>query len=200
VVSLSMSPVDDTFISASLDRTVRIWDLKSTACQGLVHRSGRMAASYDPTGIIFVVLSATNTISLYDKRNFDVGPFKTWQLDYPAFEWKTVEFSYNGNQLLLLTTNGLVFIVDAISGELLHELRPHTDPNDHILTVNFTPNSQYVFGGSATKLYAWNSTGGKEFNTWEVSKSVTALKWNPKYFMMATGDTNLSMWLPHLQE
>jgi len=140
-----MNPVDDTFISASLDRTVRIWDLKSTGCQGLVRRSGRMAAAYDPSGLLFAVLSATNTISLYDKRNFDLGPFKTWQLDYPPFEWKTVEFNYNGNQILLLTTSGLVFLVDSFSGELIHELRPHGDPNDHILTVNFTPNAQYIF-------------------------------------------------------
>lgn len=33
VTALSMSPVDDTFISGSLDRTIRIWDLRSPNCQ-----------------------------------------------------------------------------------------------------------------------------------------------------------------------
>lgn len=28
-----MSPVDDTFISGSLDRTIRLWDLRSSNCQ-----------------------------------------------------------------------------------------------------------------------------------------------------------------------
>uniref|UniRef100_A0A8B9WJV6 Uncharacterized protein n=1 Tax=Bos mutus grunniens TaxID=30521 RepID=A0A8B9WJV6_BOSMU len=37
VVALSMSPVDDTFISGSLDKTIRLWDLCSPNCQeGLI--------------------------------------------------------------------------------------------------------------------------------------------------------------------
>lgn len=66
VISLSMSPVDDLFLSTSLDSTLRIWDLKSTTCavssrrpfflqmsnlvfsQGLMHLNGRPVANFDP--------------------------------------------------------------------------------------------------------------------------------------------------------
>lgn len=33
VVSLAMSPVDDMFLSGSLDGTVRLWDLRVNPCQ-----------------------------------------------------------------------------------------------------------------------------------------------------------------------
>lgn len=33
VVTLCMSPIDDTFLSGSLDKTIRLWDLRSPNCQ-----------------------------------------------------------------------------------------------------------------------------------------------------------------------
>ena len=33
VVALQMSPVNDTFLTGSMDKTVRLWDLKSPNCQ-----------------------------------------------------------------------------------------------------------------------------------------------------------------------
>ena len=60
-----MSPVDDIFLSGSLDNTIRLWDLKSTNCavsvhffclinnmflisQGLMYLPGRPVANFDP--------------------------------------------------------------------------------------------------------------------------------------------------------
>jgi len=138
-------------------------------------------------------------MTTYFINDLEQGPFKSWQMDYPPFEWKTIEFSQDGNLLLLLTTNGLIFIVDAFSGNLIQEIKPQTHPSDHIINLSFTPNAQFVFGGSDTgSVYVWYASGGKELGVWDVhdGKPVTGLKWNPKLMMMATGDTNLSLWLP----
>lgn len=33
VVTLAMNPADDTFLSGSLDKSIRLWDLRSNHCQ-----------------------------------------------------------------------------------------------------------------------------------------------------------------------
>jgi WD40 repeat protein len=66
-----MSPVDDTFLSASLDSTVRLWDLRTNACQGLIRRTGRASVAYDAQGLIFAVATSNNAVKLYDLRSFE---------------------------------------------------------------------------------------------------------------------------------
>uniref|UniRef100_A0A667WZG9 WD repeat domain 82 n=1 Tax=Myripristis murdjan TaxID=586833 RepID=A0A667WZG9_9TELE len=66
VTSLSMSPVDDTFISGSLDKTIRLWDLRSPNCQGLMHLQGKPVCSFDPEGLIFAAGINSEMVKLYD--------------------------------------------------------------------------------------------------------------------------------------
>ena len=47
VVSLSVSPVDDTMISGSLDKTVRLWDLRSPDCVGLMQCQVSFRLNFD---------------------------------------------------------------------------------------------------------------------------------------------------------
>lgn len=72
VITLSMSPIDDTFISGSLDKSLRLWDLRSPNCQGLMHVGGRPVAAFDPEGLIFAAGINSELIKLYDLRS-DVG-------------------------------------------------------------------------------------------------------------------------------
>ncbi|KAK9752617.1 WD domain, G-beta repeat [Popillia japonica] len=71
VVSLCLSPVEDTFLSGSMDKTLRLWDLRSPNCQGLMHLSGRPVAAYDPEGLIFAAGVNSECVKLYDLRSFD---------------------------------------------------------------------------------------------------------------------------------
>jgi COMPASS component SWD2 len=122
VVSLAMCPKEDTFLSASLDDTIRFWDLRTSACQGLIRKTGRLAVAFDPEGIVFAVACATNTIKLYDLRTFDKDSFSTFQVDYSPVQWSTLTFGLTGKYLLASTNENVIFLLDAFTGKKVFSL------------------------------------------------------------------------------
>ena len=80
VISLEMSPGDDTFLSGSLDNTVRLWDLRSPTCSGIMHVQGKPVCAFDPEGLIFSVGVQSEKVKLYDLRSLEKGPFATFQV------------------------------------------------------------------------------------------------------------------------
>lgn len=68
-------------MSGSLDHSVRIWDLRVNACQGILHLRGRPSVAYDQQGLVFAVAMEGGAIKLFDSRSYDkVGTHK-----WPAF-------------------------------------------------------------------------------------------------------------------
>jgi FOG: WD40 repeat len=64
VNNISMCPVDDTFLTSSADRTVRLWDLRQAGSLALMDMpkggngmtldpNGSPVAAYDSTGLVF---------------------------------------------------------------------------------------------------------------------------------------------------
>ena len=134
VTTLELSPLDDTFLSAAADDTVRLWDLRSPDAQGLLNIPAPSMACWDPTGAVFVVGSQlTGHISLYDVRTFDRKPFATFHLEDNAFlskfsypprmpEWQRIEVSNDGKLILVVTWGEAHYILDAFSGALFARL------------------------------------------------------------------------------
>ena len=65
ITDISMSPVDDTFLSCSSDKTMKLWDLKQAGPiaemttpktgNGMTLQEQTLYASYDSTGLVFGV-------------------------------------------------------------------------------------------------------------------------------------------------
>ena len=129
VVTLCMSPVDDKFLSGSLDQTIRLWDLRHPVCLGLMHLPGRPVANFDPEGLIFAAGISSDTIKLYDLRSFEKGPFSNFKIPRdsklepsigPPIEWTGLKFSPDGKYILVSTNGSMIKLIDSFNGNVLH--------------------------------------------------------------------------------
>lgn len=124
VVSLQMGPQNDTFLSASVDEAVKLWDLRAQKAQGHMNIRGHPVVAYDPTGKVFAVaINERSAVLLYDIAMFDHGPFMTAYLDDSAALSKvsmppripiitSLTFSPDSQHLLLGTSSDAHYVVD----------------------------------------------------------------------------------------
>jgi len=199
VTSLAMSPLDDTFLSASLDSTVRLWDLRTNACQGLIRRTGRACVAFDTQGLIFAVATSNNSVRLYDPRSFHEGPFNTFSIEHhTALQWSDIKFSNDGKYILLSTTESPIFLIDSFSGAKKQTYTTRVNDNQSVLEASFSPDAQYVLSGSEDgSVHVWNTVTSEEVAVWRGhAGAVGAVQWNPRYMMAASADFRLVFWIP----
>ncbi|KAJ7056556.1 WD40-repeat-containing domain protein [Mycena amicta] len=184
VVSLEMAPVDDGFMSASEDRTVRLWDLRAPTCRGLLSLPSTPLVAYDSTGVVFAVgVNHYSRILLYDHANYDKAPFLVITLEdstlglvsFPPrpIYMTSLAFSSNGKYLLVGCSGDAHYVVDAFEGHLLAKLEGHVGLERRMSTapptiepskgcsgeeVGWTPDSKFVISGSLNgKILVWDA-------------------------------------------
>ncbi|OMO59267.1 hypothetical protein CCACVL1_24964 [Corchorus capsularis] len=198
VVSLCMSPVNDSFMSGSLDHSVRIWDLRVNACQGILRLRGRPTVAYDQQGLVFAVAMEGGAIKLFDSRSYDKGPFDTFLVGGDTAEVCDIKFSNDGKSMLLTTTNNNIYVLDAYGGEKRcgFSLEPSQNTN---IEATFTPDGQYVISGSGDgTLHAWNINTRHEVAAWNSHIGVAScLKWAPRRAMFVAASTVLTFYIPN---
>lgn len=213
VISLAMNPVNDTFLSASLDQTARLWDLRSNATQGLIRPvKGTPKVAFGNQGVIFAC-TTENMIKLFDSRKFDSGPFATFQVNSPSsssFNWSSLFFSADGKYLLLSTDSTPIFLVDAFKGDLINVFNDRENNNQFPISASFTPDSNFVLSGSSNgNILAWKIENNspspsspplypKPIATLKGHKEVVKqVLFNPTHFMLASACSSLALWLPN---
>uniref|UniRef100_A0A8R1DN84 WD_REPEATS_REGION domain-containing protein n=1 Tax=Caenorhabditis japonica TaxID=281687 RepID=A0A8R1DN84_CAEJA len=199
VTGLNVSPLDDMFLSVAKDKTIRLWDLKTYNCIGLMNLAATPIATFDPEGLLFAAGLDNNTVKLYDLRSFDKGPFSSFgplQND-EGLEWTSMKFSPCGKYILICTNGSVLILIDAFSGAVKHALRDHYNNTKVALSASFTPESAYVMVGSSDGfIYFYNvETGQVAYKVQSPGGQTCHItEFSPVHFLAATADKVLTLW------
>lgn len=170
-------------MSGSLDKTVRLWDLRAPNCRGQLTLPSYPIVAYDNASLVFAVaVNHYSRILLYDPNNYDKAPFLTITLEDPTLSqisypprpiyMTSLSFSSNSKFLLVGCSGNAHYILDAFEGHLLAKLEGHVGLERRAMSspptiepakgnsgeeVCWTPDSKYVVGGSLDgKVIVWD--------------------------------------------
>ncbi|XP_061147427.1 uncharacterized protein LOC133162319 isoform X4 [Syngnathus typhle] len=195
VTALSMSPVDRMFISASLDKTILIWDLRTPHVQGRTDPLDRPLCSYDPEGVIFGAGVDSKSIKLYDVRAFAKGPFKSFEATLNR-HWTGLKFSNDGKLILISTNGGMIGILNAFTGDVIHIFSGYNNSTGLNLEACFTPDSHFVMIGSEDgRVHVWSTENGMKVAVLDGKHPgpISVVQFNPLYMTFATACTHMLM-------
>lgn len=164
VTAIEVCPSNDTFMTCSLDNTLRFWSLNTPTATGILNLKGVQTCAFDPSASVIAVASpASQTVLLYDYRNYDKPPFATFDLQAaeqrfaaqsrragsgpstplhndPLDNWTRMSFSNDGRSLLVSTAGRGHFVLDAFNGDLRAYL-PKKGPESNRLLPSQTPST-----------------------------------------------------------
>lgn len=79
----------------------------------------------------------------------------------------------------------------------------HLNPNNVPIESSFSPDSRYVFSGSADgRLHVWNADTGYKICVLYGGHPapVQCVKFNPKYVLLCSACTDMTFWLPTIND
>ncbi len=156
VEQANFSPNGQWLVSASRDRTVRIWEVTSgKLIHTLSHREPVSSARFSPNGNLLVTASWDGTARILDARTGELQVILTGHQGAVL----GAEFSPDGHTLVTASVDGTARLWDATTGTEQATLRPLQDTDDPFQQAFFSPTGRHVATLSRSgQLYVWVTT------------------------------------------
>ena len=193
--SLAFSPKGDIVASGTVDRVVKLWDIRSGECVGTLegHTYPVLSLSFSPDGDQLVSGSGDTTLITW---NLD-SQSKIHQMKGHGFYVVTVDWDPNGNRIVSGSVDANICEWDSNNGDLLGR---HDDHRAAVREVRFTPDgSRLISGSSDLSMLVWDST----FKPMKLDRILLGhesevrsigFSHDGKYLSSGSGDKDLFLW------
>jgi WD40 repeat protein len=160
VNACAVTPDGQRVVSASADKTLRVWDLGSgrTLATLTGHLDDVLACAVTPDGRRVVSASAEHTLKVWDLESGDALATL-----YVRFGSVHLCVASDGHNLLVASSNKVLKFWDLESGRAIATLQGHSDS---VLACAVTPDGRHVISASADKtLKVWAFDSGRTLAT-----------------------------------
>uniref|UniRef100_A0A0N5CC36 WD_REPEATS_REGION domain-containing protein n=1 Tax=Strongyloides papillosus TaxID=174720 RepID=A0A0N5CC36_STREA len=199
VLSLSMSPDGQTFLSSSRDGAVKMWDFRSDeTCMTSTYFHLNPRVAYDPKGTIYAVSDEKNLIKFYDSRYINRRPFKVMSSRSSTWNVNNIRFSLDGRSILASADGNYFYTFDTFTGEKM-SFGGISNCRRLNFGVDFSPCGRYIIAGSDFgELLYYDAVKGRLLKTFKSPHSghVENVLFHRKYLMLVTGVDDLIFWTP----
>ena len=154
VAALSLKPEDtNVFVTGSVDRTCRLWDLRQDACQQVFwgHEADVNSATFHPDGNRFVTCSEDKTSRLWDIRaDQEIAIYKP---PSPNSSFTSCGLSLSGRLLFCSSDDASVHIWDLVAKSHSGNLTGH---ENRITQISVAPSGIGLMSSSwDTSVRVW---------------------------------------------
>lgn len=193
ITSIAVSPDGRVIASASLDATIKLWDIASgRLLRTLVgHSDAVKSIAFSPDGITLVSGSYDKTVRLWDS----ITGKAVQTLSGHNTSVKAVAFSYDGKIIATGSDDAKVKLWDVATGKELKTLSGHRDV---ITSVTFSSDNRLIASASKDgRIILWEINTGKPLRLFSGhTRDVNSIAFSPdgKVLISGSSDTTVKVW------